>query len=175
MLSIRLSIATAGAKKHNGWFQLLPDTGSWGTDYAYRAMIAVYAICANWPVEATYAAGVADNSGARPRGLRTATGSTSPRRDPAGERVLVADDLQHQHGAGREPYNKYSVGSNKGVTYNNDGSLDVYVQPRRRPDTRPTGSPTPPNSQFLIAMRLYGPKQSVLNGRYRYPTIQRVG
>ena len=72
------------------------------------------------------------------------------------------------------PYNKYSVGSNKGIKYNKDGSLDVYIQQVPAAGHEANWLPAPPNTPFLIAMRLYGPKRSVLNGTYRYPTIQRV-
>ena len=73
------------------------------------------------------------------------------------------------------PYARYSIGSNKGVRYNKDGSLDVYVQRTPPPGHETNWLVSPSSGQFLIAMRLYGPKHSVLNGTYRYPTIQRVG
>jgi hypothetical protein len=175
VLALRLQYATAGAKKDNGWFQLLPDTGNWGTDYAYRAVIAVYAICANRPVEATYAAGVADNTGATLNGshsyvIHFPAGDVPPVRYFWSLTVYNIDTELIAN-----PFDKYSIGSNRGVTYNKDGSLDVYVQP-----TPPTGHetnwlPSPPNTQFLLALRFYGPRRSVLDGTYKYPTIERVG
>jgi hypothetical protein len=175
ILSIRLSIATNGAHKHNGWFQLLPDTGNWGTDYAYRAMIAVYAICANLPIEATYAAGVADNTN------NVLEGGNSYRiHFPAGDipPVKYFWSLTVYNTSTElipNAYNKYSVGSNKGIKFNQDGSLDIYVQ-----QTPPAGHEanwlvSPSSGQFLLALRFYGPARSVLNGSYKYPTIERVG
>ena len=63
VFALRLQLGLAGARKNHGWFQTLPDTGRWGTDYAYRAVVAVYGICANRPAEATYAVGSLDNTG----------------------------------------------------------------------------------------------------------------
>jgi hypothetical protein len=175
ILSIRLSIATAGAKQHNGWFQLLPDTGNWGTDYSYRAMIAVYAICANLPVEATYAAGVADGTN------NVLTGPHSYRIHFTAAQIppvkyfwsLTVYDTSTELIA--NPFSKYSIGSNKGVEYNRDGSLDVYVQRTPPPGPETNWLVSPSSGQFLIALRLYGPKRPVLNGSYSYPTIVRVG
>lgn len=175
ILSIRLATATNGAHKHNGWFQLLPDTGNWGTNYAYRAMIAVYAICANRPVEATYAAGVADNTGNVLEG-----GHTYRIHFPAGDipPVKYFWSLTVYNTSTElipNAYDKYSVGSNKGIKLGRDGSLDIYVQ-----QTPPAGHQanwlvSPSSGQFLLALRFYGPGHSVLNGNYKYPTIERVG
>ena len=115
MFALRLQIGLAGAKKHNGWFQTLPDTGSWGTDYAYRAVVAVYGICANRPAEATYAVGSLDNT------QSTLNGSNSYTiHFPAGDLPpvkyfwsLTVYNIQTELIANQ--YNKYSVGSNKGI------------------------------------------------------------
>ena len=118
VLSIRLSTATAGAKKHNGWFQLLPDTGNWGTDYSYRAMIAVYAICANLPVERRTRPEWPTTPTPSSR-ARTATGSTSPPRRSRPVKYfwsLTIYDTNTELIA--NPFAKYSIGSNKGVKYN---------------------------------------------------------
>jgi hypothetical protein len=175
VFALRVQIAQAGAKTHNGWFQTLPDTGNWGTDYAYRAVVAVYGICANRPVEATYGVGVLDNTGA------VLNGSDSYRiHIPAGDlppvkRFWSLTLYNIQTELIPNSYDKYSVGSNKGVKFNRDGSLDIYVQP-----TPPAGHdtnwlPDPPDTQFILILRMYGPSRTVLNGTYHYPTIQRLG
>jgi hypothetical protein len=51
-----------------------------------------------------------------------------------------------------------------------DGSLVLYVQ-----NTAPVGRegnwlPAPPG-EFLLMLRLYLPKQSVLDGKYEYPAV----
>jgi hypothetical protein len=72
-------------------------------------------------------------------------------------------------------YNKYSVGSNsKTLHFNKDGSLDIYLQPTPPAGHQSNWLPTPPNTTFLIALRMYGPKERVLNASYQYPTIKRV-
>jgi hypothetical protein len=73
------------------------------------------------------------------------------------------------------PINRYSIGNRTpGVKYNRDGSLDIYIQ-----STRPKGHasnwlPSPSTGRFEVTLRMYGPKPSVLKGRYRYPSIVQV-
>ena len=174
VFALRVQFASQGAAKHNGWFQTLPDTGSWGTDYAYRAVVAVYGICANRPVEATYGVGVQDSTGT------LLNGSHSYRiHFPAGNLPpvkyfwsMTVYNIQTWLIANN--YGKYSIGSNKGVKYNKDGSLDVYVQPTPPAGHETNWLPDPPNTQFILITRMYGPKPSVVNGTYQYPSIQRV-
>jgi hypothetical protein len=171
----RLQIALGGAQKHNGWYQLLPDTGNFGTDYTYRAVIAVYGICANLPAEAVYAVGTLDNTG------NTLNGSNSyvihiPRGDMPPVRYywsLTVYNLQTELIANK--YDKYSVGSNTSLQYNKDGSVDIYVQPTPPAGHEANWLPDVPNNSMILALRMYGPKANVLNGTYHYPTIERVG
>jgi hypothetical protein len=175
LFSQRLQIAITGAHQHNGWYQVLPDTGNFGTDYTYRAVIAVYGICANQPAEALYAVGTLDNTGA------TLNGSNSyvihiPRGDmPPAEYFwsLTVYSLQTELIA--NAYNKYSIGSNTPLVHNKDGSLDIYVQPTPPAGHEANWLPDVPNNPMILLMRMYGPKGNVLNGTYHYPTIQRVG
>ncbi len=174
VFALRLKIGLAGARKHNGWFQTLPDTGKWGTDYAYRAVVAVYGICANRPAEASYAVGSLDNSGA------SLIGSSSYRiHFPAGGLPparyfwsLTVYNLQTELIANQ--YGKYSVGSNKGIKLNRDGSLDIYVQPTPPAGHESNWLPDPPGNPMILILRMYGPRANVLNRTYVYPHIVRV-
>ena len=51
----------------------------------------------------------------------------------------------------------------------------MYIQRTPPPGHETNWLVSPPSGQFLIALRLYGPKQPVLNGSYSYPQIVRVG
>ncbi len=174
VFALRVQFATAGAAKHNGWFQTLPDTGSWGTNYAYRAVVAVYGICANRPVEATYGVGVKDDTANTLNGSNTyrihfAKGDMPPARYFWS---LTVYNIQTWLIA--NPYGKYSVGSNKGIKYNKDGSLDVYVQPTPPAGHQSNWLPSPPNTPFILILRMYGPRSNVVAGAYQYPAIHRV-
>jgi hypothetical protein len=175
ILSLRLQIAAPSVLAHNGWYVAPSDVGAFGTDYTLRAVVAIYGLAANRPVEAMYPVGAADNthqtlSGSHSYVIHFAAGGLPPARyfwsltmyDSSF--FLVPNAL-----------NRYEIGNRtKGVHYNADGSLDVYVQ-----TTAPTGHesnwlPAPP-AGFQVTMRLYGPLASALNDTYAYPTIQRTG
>lgn len=63
IVAIRASIVLASAPKHNGWYVAPSDIGKFGTDYDLRAVVAVYGIAADTPVEALYPVGSFDNTG----------------------------------------------------------------------------------------------------------------
>jgi len=68
--------------------------------------------------------------------------------------------------------NRYSIGDrNQGLKYNQDGSLTIYLQhespgPKHEPNWLPA-----PNGPFAMSIRIYLPKQSVLNGSWNPPQI----
>jgi hypothetical protein len=174
VFSLRLQLGLSGARKNNGWFQTLPDTGKWGTDYAYRAVVAVYGICANRPAEATYAVGSLDNTGATLNGsnsyrIHFSAGSTPPVKYFWS---LTEYNIHTELIANK--YDKYSVGSNKGIKYNKDGSLDLYVQPTPPAGHESNWVPDTPDNQIILILRMYGPGSQVLHGSYHYPTIELV-
>lgn len=175
IFALRFQFATTAPKKDNGWFQTLPDTGNWGTDYAYRAVVAVYGICANRPVEAIYGVGSRDNTGAVLNGSDSYRIHFAPGQIPPARYFwsMTAYNIDTWLVANR--YDKYSVGSNKGIRYNQDGSLDIYVQPTPPAGHESNWIPDPAVTPFILILRLYGPKASVLNGTYTYPKIMRVG
>ena len=134
----------------------------------------MYGICANRPAEATYAVGSLDNTGSTLNGSNSYHIHFAPGDAPPAKYFwsLTVYNIQTELIANK--YDKYSVGSNKGIKYNKDGSLDIYVQP-----TPPAGHvsnwlPDTPGNQIILIMRMYGPSSKVLKGKYQYPTIERV-
>jgi hypothetical protein len=174
VFALRVQFASAGAAKRNGWFQTLPDTGNWGTDYAYRAVVAVYGICANRPVEATYGVGVRDNTGNLLNGSNTYKIHFAAGHTPPAKYFWSLTDYNIRTWLVSNPYNKYSVGSNKGIKYNKDGSLDIFVQPTPPAGHESNWIPDPANTQFILILRMYGPHANVISGAYSYPQITRV-
>jgi len=61
------------------------------------------------------------------------------------------------------------------VKYNTDGSLDVYLQ-KVSPGTEKEANwlPIPPSGSYNVTVRIYQPEQSILDGTYKPPPIQKV-
>lgn len=72
--------------------------------------------------------------------------------------------------------NRYSIGDRTtGLQYGPDGSLTIYMQ-KDSPGTDKESNwlPTPQTGGFRPIMRLYQPRQSILDGTYILPAIERV-
>lgn len=74
------------------------------------------------------------------------------------------------------PINRYSIGDRTpGLKYGTDGSLTIYMQ-KDSPgaDKESNWLPTPQNGNFRPIMRMYQPKQPILDGSFVLPAIKRV-
>ena len=72
--------------------------------------------------------------------------------------------------------NRYSIGDRTpGLTYGADGSLTIYLQ-KNSPgaDKESNWLPTPQKGGFRPILRMYQPRQPILDGSYLLPAIQRV-
>ncbi len=71
---------------------------------------------------------------------------------------------------------RYSIGDRTpGVQYNEDGSLDIYIQYESPgPDKESNWLPTPPDD-FRPILRMYQPQSAVMDGTYILPPIKRAG
>jgi hypothetical protein len=73
------------------------------------------------------------------------------------------------------PINRYSIGDRTpGLIYNEDGSLDIYLQhDSPGPENESNWLPAP-KGPFRAAMRMYRPQEAILDGSYVLPPIRRV-
>ena len=71
---------------------------------------------------------------------------------------------------------RYSIGDRTpGLQYNADGSLTIYMQKDSLgADKEANWLPTPQRGNFRPLMRMYQPKQPVLDGSYLLPAIKQV-
>lgn len=77
----------------------------------------------------------------------------------------------------KNPINRYSLGDRtKGIIYNEDGSLTITlssVEPTEE-KARANWLPTPPG-KFRPMLRVYQPKEELLEGKYELPEIKKMG
>lgn len=156
----------------NGWRTLL-DIGTYTDNFLTRAVIAKFAWAANVPEEAIYSTSTADAAGQAYDGSKSYTmhfdKAALPPIDPSGfwsvtlygtDNFFVENSIQ-----------RYAIGDRtQGLTYNADGSLDLYIQ-----NTSPTGHEgnwlPAPLAPFILIMRLYLPTQTVQDGNYDVPPV----
>lgn len=68
---------------------------------------------------------------------------------------------------------RYHVGSESGLSYNADGSVDIYVQ-KDRPEERKVNNWLPlGEEEALLFLRIYMPSESILEGVWKPPFVEK--
>lgn len=161
------------ARVQNGWMWsgAMADPGN---DFLLRAEVARGGYV-NAPEESIYPAAITDDRGEMLDGqrlyrIRFPKGQLPPvdafwsltAYDRASSQ-LVANGLK-----------RYTIGDRtRGLRYEPDGSLSLYLSSTRPPAGAANWLPVPP-SAFHVVMRLYLPRQAALDGSYALPPIERI-
>jgi hypothetical protein len=180
--SIELGIADAKAEVLAAEKNTRSSVGLFGSrsfmkdDYTKRAVAAAMGIYGNSMEEAVYLGYEEDASGqplngATPYAIRFPKGQLPPARFFWS---MTMYDLPGRHLVAN-PIERYAIGDRtKGLKYNKDGSLTIYVR-HTAPDRGKTSNWLPaPDGPYNIVMRIYGPQPSVLNGAWKLPQPAKV-
>jgi hypothetical protein len=152
------------APEHNGWLVL--PTGRYGTDYAHRALVTQVGLGALTPSEAIYPVAQTDQSLAPLNGsndyvVHFAAGQLPP--------VDAFWSLTLYDSAGffvPNSIDRWALGDRSDLSFNPDGSLDIYLQstPPSDPAQAKNWLPSPAGAAFRLTMRLYAPTRSEIPG-----------
>jgi hypothetical protein len=160
---------------HAGWSVPPMNIGAYGTDHGLRAVVAMVGLGAHLPPDAVYPNAQRDAdgeplSGERRYVLRFPAGGLPPVRAfwsvtaYDGDGFLIAN-----------PIGRYALGDRDPLTFNADGSLDLYIQAEApEPGRRNNWLPVAGKGAFRITARLYWPQDAILSGDWRMPGIQRI-
>lgn len=163
----------APGRMMNGWV-VHEASANYGTDYERRAGMAYLGQGANLPQDAIFPVAHVDSMGSRLTGankyvLRFAKGNLPPVNGFWS--VSVYDSNQ---GLVANRINRYSVSSRDRLKMNKDGSLSIQLQPDNPGKGKAINWLPTPRGEFSAMMRLYWPKQAVLNGEWQAPGLQKV-
>lgn len=159
----------------NGWN--MPYTaGTYGTNYTVRTAQTMQGAFGTLPQDNLYflsnttATGV-PFSGANNYVLHFANNSTPPVN--AFWSLTMYDSQLYPV---PNPLNRYAIAPHLGnLTYNPDGSLDIYIQNASPGASKESNWLPAPSGAFNLAIRLYWPQESALNGSWVPPAVQTVG
>ncbi len=69
---------------------------------------------------------------------------------------------------------RYALGDRDPLVFNNDGSLDIYIQHESPGKEKESNWLPAPQGSFNLTMRLYWPESKVLDGSWTPPAIERL-
>lgn len=145
---------------------------AFGTDYFTRTAVARSNIFVNKPNEAKYFYLDLDLTGARLNG-RNRYAVTFAKGEPPVKGFWSLTLYDEQHFFAPNEINRYSVGTkNKDMKLNADGSVTIYVQ-ADAPAERTNWLPAPKGADFSLYLRTYWGEQSVLDGSWTPPAVEK--
>jgi hypothetical protein len=163
-----------GGSIENNWNISRKGVGNYGTNYNIRALIALIALGANLNADASYPNCQLDAAGNKLDGGKKYTlhfdkGQMPPANAFWSLTMYGADDFLVDN-----PINRYTIGDRSNLKYNDDGSLDVYIQNEQPASDKEANWLPAPKGPFTVTMRIYWPKESYLDGSWKIPAITMV-
>jgi len=159
-----------------GWQYSRSSVGNFGTDYRTRAIIAIQGMAANIPAESVYGLAMTDAEGraldARHRYRLSLPAGTPP---ADGFWSLSIYEVMPEGGLYffDNELHRYALGSlTPDLVRDAEGGLDILVQ-KDLPQDAANWLPAP-SGNFALMMRAYLPRPEMLDGRFRYPGIERL-
>ncbi|HEY2620722.1 MAG TPA: DUF1254 domain-containing protein [Acetobacteraceae bacterium] len=159
----------------NGWNLLTENVGSYGTSYKQRAMIALGGLGANLPEDAVYPTAFTDAGGKPLNGASRYVVHFEQGKLPPADAFWSITMYDEDGFQVPNPINRFAIGDRDKLTFNADGSLDIYVQAESPgKDKESNWLPAPKDAPFQPTMRLYSPRREVADGNWAPPGLQRT-
>jgi hypothetical protein len=157
----------------NGW-RYATDIGVYGDDLVTRAAIARNGWGANVPAEAVYPTASIDSDGAPLDGTHRYRIRFEADRLPPVDAFWSVTLYGPDRFFVENPLRRYALGDRSpGLEYGADGSLEILVQSAPTEERQANWLPAPAGP-FSLMLRLYLPKQEVVEGAWEPPRIERI-
>ncbi len=167
------SLPTLGASV-NGWTVMTDNIGVYGNAYFQRAVVTLVGLGANPPEDAVYPLLNLDADGNPMTGdndyvIHFDADALPPVHAFWSVTMYDAEGFQVAN-----EIDRFAIGDRDGLTFEADGSLDLFLQ-HVNPGTERVSNWLPaPRGPLGVTMRLYAPKTEVLDGRWSPPVVRRV-
>jgi len=161
-------------KPVNGWNVPPMNVANFGTDYGLRAVVALVGLGANIAQDAIYPSAFVDSDGKPLSGANRYVLHFDKGEMPPANAFWSVTMYNAQSFFVNNPINRYNIAGWMPLKYNPDGSLDIYIQ-RDSPGKDKESNWLPAaQGEFSVSMRIYWPKESMLDGSWKAPGIQLV-
>jgi len=152
-------------KLANGWNILTENVGTYGTSYKQRALIALGGLGANLPQDAIYPTAFVDGDGQPLSGANKYVVHFDKGKLPPADAFWSITMYDKDGFQVPNSINRFAIGDRDKLTFNADGSLDIYLQAESPgPDKEANWLPAPKDAEFQPTMRLYSPRGEVADG-----------
>lgn len=157
----------------NGW-TIHWDLGRYGTNYGLRAVIASFALGANAPEDAIAPTTRLDGGGRPLSGANKYVLHFDKGKTPPANAFWSLTMYNDKHFFVANPIDRYAIGDRDKLNLNPDGSLDIYIQNNSPGKDKESNWLPAPKDSFNVILRIYWPKQEMLERRWTPPGIQRA-
>lgn len=149
------------------------NLGDFGNDYFFRAGVASVSFGVNVDKNVVYPIAFLDANGEPLDGdaryvLRFPKGE-----EPPTDFLWSLTLYDSERYLARNKWNKHGVRSDEPLTRNADGSLEILLQ-RDKPQGDATNWIPTPRGPFVLALRVYRPNETALNGAWTPPAVQKL-
>ena len=162
----------AGSEQTETWIFNRERMGTWGTEFERRAYWAMWGLGANLVEDAVYGVTQLDETLKQLHGGSTYKLSFAPGEAPPTNAFWSVTTYDNEGYLEENSVNRYSLGNNHELIYNDDGSLDMYLS-YEQPEGESNWVPAP-KEEFKILLRIYWPQESALNGEWNIPPLVKV-
>ena len=157
----------------DGWMWTL-KTGIYGADYTQRALIAAIALGANGPQDAVIAISTVDGTKQPYSGNSNYVLHFAPGQTPSASGFWSLTMYDGNCFFVDNPLGRYALSARDRLKANSDGSLDLYIQEHPPGTDRESNWLPAPEGKFILMLRFYWPKESLINGSWKIPPVKRV-
>jgi hypothetical protein len=180
--------ARSAPMKENGW-RVLPRTGTYGTEYPLRALVAAVGLGANLSEDVVYPVAVEDEAGQPLDGAKRYILHFDKDMPPVrgawsltmyDDQMRLVDNPLHRYALPARPEGRGITGQSgqqSQLSKNRDGSVNLLVQPDSPgPDRESNWLPSRPG-RFVLMLRLYWPAErppTILDGTWKPPLVHRA-
>lgn len=170
-----LGHSPGNAKMVNGWMVATGDMGNYGTNYDMRAGVAKVGLGANLPADAVYPMARLDGDGQPLKGANKYVVHFDKGQTPPANAFWSLTMYNSRQFFVANPISRYAIGDRDKLKFNTDGSLDIYIQ-HDSPGKEKESNWLPADAgDFNMIMRIYWPKEGVLNGGWAPPPVKKTG
>jgi len=150
----------------NYWSMNTDTMGVYGNYYLKRAIIAQQGLGANVPEDAVYPLNLGDKDGKPLDGTSNYTIHFEKDDLPPVDAFWSVTLYDPDGFQVANPLNRFALSSWMPFKYNDDGSLDLYIQSESPGKDKEANWLPAPKGPFNLTMRLYAPKSDALTGKW---------